>query len=74
MASNFASYQLIEPYRANLVPLKRDVTHHEFYHQDSHSSVKTGSCEISLVNLSCPSPEYETKEIKNIYVDSKSSI
>lgn len=51
--------------------LKKDVMHHEFILQESHSSVKTGSSERSIVSLSCPSPECETKEIKNIYVDSK---
>ncbi|XP_031392296.1 katanin p80 WD40 repeat-containing subunit B1 homolog isoform X1 [Punica granatum] len=59
---------LIEPYGANLVPPQKDVMQHEFNLQKSHS-VKKGSDERSISSLRCPSPDYETKEIKNIYVD-----
>jgi katanin p80 WD40 repeat-containing subunit B1 len=39
--------------------------------QGSHSSEKVGSGIRSTLDLRRMSPDYETKEIKNIYVDCK---
>ncbi|KAK4770769.1 hypothetical protein SAY87_031301 [Trapa incisa] len=63
---------LVEPYGVDSVSLKKNAMHHEFSLQESRSSVKMGSSERLVVSLSCPSPECETKEIKNIYVDTAS--
>ncbi|KAA8519844.1 hypothetical protein F0562_014066 [Nyssa sinensis] len=60
--------QLIEPYKAGFVPEQNSHSEHKYDLQESHL-VKVGSHRRSTSNLRCMSPDYETKEIKNIYVD-----
>lgn len=69
--STLPSWQLIEPYGAKLTPQQKDSGHNEFDIKGSCSSVTMGTGVRSSAVLRCPSPDYEPKEIKNIYVDSK---
>ncbi|KAE7995606.1 hypothetical protein FH972_000382 [Carpinus fangiana] len=67
-----ADISLIEPYGANSAHDQNDCTDQEtnLNSQGSHASEKVGSGIRSTSGLRCASPDYETKEIKNIYVDS----
>ena len=59
--------QLIEPYG--------DASHND--HTDQKFNLKPQGCSVGAgivgkhSNLRCRSPDYDTKEIKNIYVDCK---
>ena len=59
--------QHIEPYGRN------DRAEKKFNLEGSYSSEKSGSGMRSTLGSRPLSPDYETKEIKNIYVDSKFS-
>ncbi|XP_038690637.1 katanin p80 WD40 repeat-containing subunit B1 homolog KTN80.3-like isoform X2 [Tripterygium wilfordii] len=66
-----ADTSLIEPYGAGgFVPKLTDCTEQKCDLPGSLSLEKVGSCARLGFGLHCPAPDYETKEIKNIYVDS----
>ncbi|XP_062161285.1 katanin p80 WD40 repeat-containing subunit B1 homolog KTN80.1-like isoform X2 [Alnus glutinosa] len=67
-----ADISLIEPYGANSTHDQNDCTEQKtnLNSQGSQSSEKVGSGIRSTLDLRRMSPDYETKEIKNIYVDS----
>ncbi|XP_030543606.1 katanin p80 WD40 repeat-containing subunit B1 homolog KTN80.4 isoform X2 [Rhodamnia argentea] len=67
-----ADASLIEPYGANLKPQQKDFGDNEIEHQESRSSAKVGTTVRSTSIGRCASPDYDTKEIKNIYVDTAS--
>ncbi|KAF8029874.1 hypothetical protein BT93_E2328 [Corymbia citriodora subsp. variegata] len=66
-----ADVSLIEPYGTNIKPQQKDCGDNEIEHQESRSSAKVGTA-IRSTSLRCASPDYDTKEIKNIYVDTAS--
>ncbi|KAK9267870.1 hypothetical protein L1049_010307 [Liquidambar formosana] len=65
-----ADISLVEPYGPGLVPDQNGCTEQKFNLQGSHSVEKVGSSIRSNSGLRCMSSDYETKEIKNIYIDS----
>ncbi|XP_039169743.1 LOW QUALITY PROTEIN: katanin p80 WD40 repeat-containing subunit B1 homolog KTN80.1 [Eucalyptus grandis] len=65
-----ADASLIEPYGTNVKPQQKDSGDDEIEHQESRSSAKVGTTIRSTSIMRCASPDYETKDIKNIYVDS----
>ncbi|KAB5533962.1 hypothetical protein DKX38_017048 [Salix brachista] len=60
----------IEPYGDGFVPEESECTDQKFNILGRNSSDKAGSDVKSTLGFRSPSPDYETKEIKNIYVDS----
>lgn len=60
----------IEPYGDGFEPKESDCTDQKFNIPGCNSSDKVGSDVRSTLGFRSPSPDYETKEIKNIYVDS----
>ncbi|KAJ6728642.1 KATANIN P80 WD40 REPEAT-CONTAINING SUBUNIT B1-like protein [Salix koriyanagi] len=60
----------IEPYGDGFVPEESECTDQKFNILGRDSSDKAGSDVKSTLGFRSPSPDYETKEIKNIYVDS----
>ncbi|XP_057963211.1 katanin p80 WD40 repeat-containing subunit B1 homolog KTN80.2-like isoform X2 [Malania oleifera] len=65
-----ADVSLIEPYGAGLVPEQiYSNKEHKFNIRENQSSEKVGSG-LRSTGLQCRSPEHESKDIKNIYVDS----
>lgn len=67
-----ADASLIEPYGTNVKPQQKDSGDDEIEHQESRSSAKVGTTIRSTSIMRCASPDYETKDIKNIYVDTAS--
>ncbi|KAJ9136215.1 hypothetical protein P3X46_033314 [Hevea brasiliensis] len=65
-----ADIALIEPYGVGVVPEESDCTEKRFNIPKSDSPDKAMSGVRSTSDLRSTSPEYEIKEIKNIYVDS----
>lgn len=67
-----ADISLIEPYGSTSRPEQNDNTEQKINlnFQGSHSLEKGGTGLRSTSGLRCVSPDYDTKEIKNIYVDS----
>uniref|UniRef100_A0A5B6ZYF7 Katanin p80 WD40 repeat-containing subunit B1 homolog n=1 Tax=Davidia involucrata TaxID=16924 RepID=A0A5B6ZYF7_DAVIN len=63
-----ADISLIEPYGADFVPEQNSRSERKNGLQESHLE-KVGSPRRSTSNMHCMSPDYEIKEIKNIYVD-----
>ncbi|CAK9141562.1 unnamed protein product [Ilex paraguariensis] len=63
----------IEPYGGGLVPDKSIHSEQKYDLQESPLD-KIGGHRRSTSNLRCISPDYETKEIKNIYVDSRNPV
>ncbi|XP_028096354.1 katanin p80 WD40 repeat-containing subunit B1-like isoform X3 [Camellia sinensis] len=63
-----ADISLIEPYGTGIVPTQNNRSEQKCDLQES-SLAKVGSQRRNASNFRCPSPDYETKEIKNIYVD-----
>lgn len=63
-------YQLIEPYGAGSTPVQSDCTELKYNVKLQGSLEKVGSG-IRASSLRCVSPEYDAKEIKNIYMDCK---
>ena len=68
------NFQLIEPYGASSVSGQKEPKEQKpgSAFKNSLGSKSTGS-DLMTSNLQSLSPDYETKEIKNIYIDSKSS-
>ena len=64
-------FQQLEPYGSGLVSKKNGCVERKFDLQESHSVEKVGSSIRSTLGLRSMSPDYDTKEIKNIYVDCK---
>lgn len=64
-------FQQIEPYGSGLVSKKNSCVERKFHLQESHSVEKEGSSIRSTSGFRSMSPDYDTKEIKNIYVDCK---
>lgn len=64
-------FQCIEPYGDGFVPKESECTDQKFNIPGCNSSDKVGSDVRSTLGFRSPSPDYETKEIKNIYVDCK---
>ncbi|GFZ03103.1 transducin/WD40 repeat-like superfamily protein [Actinidia rufa] len=60
---------LIEPYGVGVVP-EQNIRSKQKYDLQESPLVKVGSHRRTASSLRCPSPDYETKEIKTIYVDS----
>ncbi|XP_011043253.1 PREDICTED: katanin p80 WD40 repeat-containing subunit B1 homolog isoform X2 [Populus euphratica] len=60
----------IEPYGDGFVTKESESTDQKFNIPGCNSSDKVGSDMRSTLGFRSPSPDYETKEIKNIYVDS----
>ncbi|XP_043808482.1 katanin p80 WD40 repeat-containing subunit B1 homolog KTN80.1 isoform X3 [Manihot esculenta] len=69
-----ADISLIEPYGVGFVPEESDCAEKKFNISKSDSPVKARTGERSASDLRSISPEYEIKEIKNIYVDSTGGI
>ena len=67
-------YQQIEPYGSGLLSKKNGCVERKFDLQESHSVEKVGSSVRSTSGFRSMSPDYDTKEIKNIYVDCKLSL
>ena len=69
----YSLWQLIEPYGSTSRPEQNDNTEQKINlnFQGSHSLEKGGTGLRSTSGLRCVSPDYDTKEIKNIYVDCK---
>eukprot|EP00261_Vitis_vinifera_P017716 XP_010647505.2 PREDICTED: katanin p80 WD40 repeat-containing subunit B1 homolog isoform X1 [Vitis vinifera] len=65
-----ADISQIEPYGSGLLSKKNGCVERKFDLQESHSVEKVGSSVRSTSGLRSMSPDYDTKEIKNIYVDS----
>lgn len=63
-------YQLFEPYGAGSIPIQSDRTELKYNIKLQGRSEKVGSS-IRASSLRCMSPDYDTKEIKNIYMDCK---
>ncbi|XP_057513549.1 katanin p80 WD40 repeat-containing subunit B1 homolog KTN80.1-like isoform X2 [Actinidia eriantha] len=64
-----ADISLIEPYGVGVVHEQNSRSKQKYDLQES-PLVKVGSHRRTASSLRCPSPDYETKEIKTIYVDS----
>ncbi|XP_048335425.1 katanin p80 WD40 repeat-containing subunit B1 homolog KTN80.2 isoform X2 [Ziziphus jujuba] len=64
-----ADISLIEPYGAGSTPVQSDCTELKYNVKLQGSLEKVGSG-IRASSLRCVSPEYDAKEIKNIYMDS----
>ncbi|PSS24671.1 Katanin p80 WD40 repeat-containing subunit like [Actinidia chinensis var. chinensis] len=63
-----ADISLIEPYGVGVVPEQNSRSKQKYDLQES-PLVKVGGHRRTTSSLRCPSPDYETKEIKTIYVD-----
>ncbi|XP_057499373.1 katanin p80 WD40 repeat-containing subunit B1 homolog KTN80.2-like isoform X2 [Actinidia eriantha] len=63
-----ADISLIEPYGVGVVPEQNSRSKQKYDLQES-PLVKVGSHRRTTSSLRCPSPDYETKDIKTIYVD-----
>ncbi|KAM7506116.1 hypothetical protein LguiB_005020 [Lonicera macranthoides] len=63
-----ADISLIDPYGASLVP-EQNIQSEQKYENLESPFDKQGSHRRSTSSLRCTSPDYETKEIKNIYID-----
>lgn len=65
--------QLIKPYAAGSTPVQNDGTAQKPYVklQETAGKVESG---IRSPGLRCMSPDYDTKDIKNIYIDCKLSL
>ncbi|PSS10272.1 Katanin p80 WD40 repeat-containing subunit like [Actinidia chinensis var. chinensis] len=63
-----ADISLIEPYGVGVVP-EQNISSKQKYDLQESPLVKVGSHRRTASSLRCPSPDYETKEIKTIYVD-----
>lgn len=61
---------LIEPYGTGIVPEENECADQKFIISKNHSLDKVDTCVRSTQGLHSRSPDYETKDIKNIYVDS----
>uniref|UniRef100_A0A2P2L2M4 Katanin p80 WD40 repeat-containing subunit B1 homolog isoform X2 n=1 Tax=Rhizophora mucronata TaxID=61149 RepID=A0A2P2L2M4_RHIMU len=68
-----ADTKLIEPYGAGFITEESDRTDRKFNIPTSQSLRETGTCVRLASAFRSMSPDYETKEIKNIYVDCKLS-
>ena len=74
LSFKYSQFQNIEPYGASSVTGQKEPKE-----QKSNSAFKNSLASKSFgaglmtSNLQSLSPDYETKEIKNIYIDSKSS-
>ncbi|XP_059659418.1 katanin p80 WD40 repeat-containing subunit B1 homolog KTN80.2 isoform X2 [Cornus florida] len=66
-----ADISLIEPYGAGFVPGQNSHSECKYDLKESRLE-KVGSHRRSTSNMRCMSPDDDTKEIKNIYVDSRS--
>uniref|UniRef100_A0A2P2L2N4 Katanin p80 WD40 repeat-containing subunit B1 homolog isoform X2 n=1 Tax=Rhizophora mucronata TaxID=61149 RepID=A0A2P2L2N4_RHIMU len=64
-----ADTKLIEPYGAGFITEESDRTDRKFNIPTSQSLRETGTCVRLASAFRSMSPDYETKEIKNIYVD-----
>ncbi|RVW46354.1 Katanin p80 WD40 repeat-containing subunit B1-like [Vitis vinifera] len=69
-----ADISQIEPYGSGLLSKKNGCVERKFDLQESHSVEKVGSSVRSTSGFRSMSPDYDTKEIKNIYVDCKLSL
>ncbi|XAR66416.1 hypothetical protein NMG60_11012648 [Bertholletia excelsa] len=63
-----ADISCIEPYGAGITPEQKSHSEQKYDPLES-TMVKVGSHRRTASNVRCPSPDYETKEIKNIYID-----
>ncbi|XP_028066040.1 katanin p80 WD40 repeat-containing subunit B1 homolog isoform X3 [Camellia sinensis] len=68
-----ADISLIEPYGTGIVPTQNNRSEQKCDLRES-SLAKVESQRRNASNFHCPSPDYEIKETKNIYVDSNESL
>lgn len=68
-----ADISLIEPYGAGLTPERQNNLEQKQEHVESRLE-RIGSNRSSNSNLRCTSPDIDSKEIKNIYVDSENPV
>lgn len=68
-----ADISLIEPYGAGLTPERQSNSEQKQEHVECRFE-RVGSNRSSKSNLRCTSPDIDSKEIKNIYVDSENPV